>query len=825
MENMNRHPVPILLAALFAAIFLLIWLLRSETLREAPLGESCISLMAAVESSPWSFPDPVDPAPWAHLPVPPLSADEALRRFRIEEGFRIETVAHEPLVVDPVALDIDPDGRLWVIDMRAYNHDSRQMLETTGERTPEREVLLRGQMDQWPRSQVVILEDRSGDGLIDSKRIFYEGVLLPRSIKVLRDGILLGEPPNLWFIRDTNGDGRGDTKERLSSEYETPRSPQSGPSALLRGMDNWIHSSHFPSIRRVDGEWSFRPFEPLGQWELTIDDWGRLYSSSNSWPLHLHLVPHGYGERHPRFSPGEGLNVRIAPNGPVWPAHPTGVNRGYRTGEVTREDGTLKIGAGISSTVIYRGTQFGEEWRGDAFTPVAGGNLVKWIGIDSDPAEIDLEVRFGPDESEFLTSTDERFRPVNIMNAPDGTLYLIDMYRGLFDFVLWVTDYLGTYSLERGLEEPTGTFGRIYRIVREDRPVDYRTPRLSLMRPAEAARLLRDRNGALRDLAQQVLVECSPAGAIPEIERIVSDPEAEPYSRLQALWTLEGYERDAFGPERLRRIALGALYDPHPRVRAGALRILEPALASGDGRLVETLQRFADGEPSPYVRLQLVASLGESADPRALELTALLLDRDGDDGRFAEMAMSGADGRETALATLLVERHGWSSESGPIRAALLERLEEIAPAPESEGADWLTGEERALFLEGAHHYGICSACHGRNGEGVDGIGTPLAGSDRVVGPAESLVRIVLHGFEGGAEETGLQIPNDMPGHAFLPDDRLAAILTWIRNSWGNRAPAVRPEDAEQIRGLHEGRTTLWTPDELRQAESLNGQRP
>lgn len=785
--------------------------------QEQTLGESCLSLYTEISKAPADSMGETDYQTYAHLKKPPLHPNEALQKFELEEGFRIELVASEPMVVDPVAMDIDADGRLWVINMPEYNKmPVRDILENTGERTEEREQALREIFKGDPQGKVVILEDTNGDGKMDTHRVFYEGIMMPRSIKVLNDGVLLGVPPSLLFIQDTNGDGKGDSVETLSDEYTTPRSPQSGPSALFRSMDNWIHSSHFPSLRRVDGQWQTKPFPPLGQWELAQDNWGRLYSSSNSWPLQMHMVPYGYGSRHPAFDPESGINTIIAPNEPIWPAHATGVNRGYRVGDVTREDGTLKIGAGISSTLIYRGDQFGEEYRNNVFTPVGSGNLIKRLILDSDPAEIETEARFAYENREFLTSTDERFRPVNIYNAPDGSIYVIDMYRGLYDFVLWVTDYLRDYSLEYGLDEPTGMFGRIYRIVRDDRRIEYITPKFSTLTPSEAVDYLRHNNGFLRDQAQQVLAECSPPAVIPQLEKMAVNPSEKEWTRLQALWTLEGISRYVYPQEPLTGIALNALDDPHPRVRAAALRLLEPALANWENTVADRLEKLSAEETAPYVQLQLLASLGESDSNRALHLMASILNRHPGSSYFREMALTGVYHREEQFAQLLRSEFGWNDDQNTLHKEFLASLSEAVEDRLSENLDHLTENQRQLYERGRIQYAVCSACHGTEGQGMSGIGSGLAGSNWVTGDQDVLLRIVLQGFDGGAAERGENIPNDMPGHAFLSDEDLAGILTYIRQSWGNQASPITPEAVSRIRSETSNRTEIWLPDELRE---------
>ncbi len=150
------------------------------------------------------------------------------------------------------------------------------------------------------------------------------------------------------------------------------------------------------------------------------------------------------------------------------------------------------------------------------------------------------------------------------------------------------------------------------------------------------------------------------------------------------------------------------------------------------------------------------------------------------------------------------------------RATRLANLAEAVEARSDEDLSHLTEAERALYETGRERYTTCAVCHGPQGQGQSGIGASLAGSEWVQSDPEALVRIVLHGFDGGAAERGENIPSSMPGHEFLADEDLAAILTFMRQSWGNDAPPVTPEEVGRIREESRGRAEVWSPDELRE---------
>jgi mono/diheme cytochrome c family protein/glucose/arabinose dehydrogenase len=751
---------------------------------------------------------------YSHLKIPPLPPEETLDLFDLEDGFRIELVAHEPQIVDPVAMDIDANGRLWVAEMPSYMpvHDKSDS-ETSA-------------LERIPKSRIVILEDTNGDGVMDHSHIFMDGLVLPRAIKVLDNGVLIGEPPNVWFIRDTNGDGVGDTKELVYDLYGEPETDnvEHMPNGLMWGMDNWIHSvySGVESLRYRNGEWETRAFEDLHQWGITQDDWGRIYSSHNTRTLTTHLAPYGYSERHPEFNLTTGIYENIAESETMWPAHPTGVNRGYRINNEVREDGTLKRSTSTTGPVIYRGDQFGEEYRGNAFVPEPAANLIKrFVGLDENPGEIETIARFAYREREFLTSTDERFRPVNMYNAPDGSLYVVDMYRGLFQHARFLTDFLRDYTVEHGLHEPggLGKFGRIYRIVREDRDIDYNSPNLYHKTPAELTEYLKHRNGWYRDQAQQLLVQRSPEESTGLLEEFITDDSLEFYTRLQALWTLEGYDSQVYQSSSLVQFALSALDDDHPRIRASAIRILEPEIRNGNTDVLQALDQIIESESAPYVRLQLLASLGEADRPTTLDKVARLIGPHTDDRHFLEMTLTGIYQQELEFRNLLFREHNWEYGMSEESDWFLEQLDEyIIDEPEPDPVAHLTGEDLRLFNMGEHQYRACLACHGTRGQGQEGVAPPLEGSNWVTGNAGSLIRIMLQGFDSGENEWVQGSGGVMPGHDFMSDEELAAVLTYIRQSWNNDADPVSVEQVQAIRAATTEREDEWTPEELYQLE-------
>src|SRR5919108_3440580 len=166
-------------------------------------------------------------------PAPVLSPGTALKSFRLQAGFRIELVASEPLVHDPVQIAFDPDGRLWVLEMRGFMPD------------------VEGAAESEAVGSIAVLEDTDGDWKMDRRTVFLDELVMPRALALVRGGALVAEPPNLWFCQDTDSDGRCDKKTLIANDYATEADPKLGLKAnaehsangLVWALDNWIYSA------------------------------------------------------------------------------------------------------------------------------------------------------------------------------------------------------------------------------------------------------------------------------------------------------------------------------------------------------------------------------------------------------------------------------------------------------------------------------------------------------------------------------------------------------------------------------------------------------
>jgi hypothetical protein len=311
-----------------------------------------------------------------------------------------------------------------------------------------------------------------------------------------------------------------------------------------------------------------------GQWGMTQDDYGRSYYNFNSDFLRSSFVPESLYKRNPNFAASAGAGVQILKEQDCWPSHPTpGVNRGYDAKSL-RADGTLEKCTATCGAGIYRGGLFPKEFIGNAFIPEPSANLVKRVIVEEKDAVLTAKNAYG-DKEEFLTSTDERFRPVNTYTGPDGALYITDMYRGIIQHKSFLTHYLIANIIARKLEEPFDK-GRIWRIV----PDGAKPQTVKL--PAESAKIvdfLGHANGVIRDTAQRLLVERKDAAVAPAIAKVATSG-ASPLAKIHALWTLEGMA--ALTPD----VITACLKDKDAKVRecADRARVHAQRISRGAGR-------------------------------------------------------------------------------------------------------------------------------------------------------------------------------------------------------------------------------------------------
>lgn len=746
----------------------------------------------------------VNPVPDSVLftSAPVLSAEEALQTFQIEEGFRIELVACEPLINDPVAMTFDSKGRIWVAEMRGYMPD------------------IEGNGEDVANGRIVILEDTDGDGQMDESKVFLDELVLPRVIRMVDDGIIYATPPNLWFVENKND--KPGKKVLIDSVYAVGGNVEHQPNGMLRAMDNWYYNAKSRARYRYDAQdktWTNQETEFRGQWGITQDNYGRLYYNTNSNQLRGDLVPPNTMNRNPHMNSEFSVNVEIADDQQVFPIRPNrGINRGYKE-EMLDEEGKLARFTAASGPVIYRGDQFPKEYQGNAFVPEPAGNLIKRDILSEDGPYISAEAAY--QGKEFLASTDERFRPVSMYNGPDGNLYMVDMYRGIIQHKTYVTDYLREQILSRGLEKPIG-LGRIYRIVYEkswleeliDNFGNTDMPDLEKASDDQLVEYLSHPNGWWRDEAQRLLVERNHQEIVPQLKEVLKN--GNHVAQLHALWTLEGLHQT--DPETLK-LGLSA---EDIMVKTAAMRIGEQ---NANNQFVdETLSMYEAlaTHDSLQIQLQLALSLGEFMQSDSSRVMPYLKDialRFGDDHLVQEAILSSVYGKEKKLQAMIAENNADDDE---ILNAIGETIANAELSQQMKDKDFSKAEKEQFVTGKSLYEHTCSGCHQENGKGVKPIAPPLDGSEWVVGPKERLILVALHGLQGPVTVKGkvYQEPDVqpiMPGLKANPeftDKKLAAVLTYVRNAWSNEAEPIKSGEVKEIRESTISRQDPFTEQEF-----------
>ena len=518
---------------------------------------------------------------------------------------------------------------------------------------------------------------------MDKSTVFMDGLVLPRTVKVLDKGVLIAEPPNLWLARDTNGDLKADTKEAVRQDYGRARgqsrAQRERPDVGHRQLDLHVRARR-PLCVSKRGQFEHHPTLLRGQWGVTMDDVGRVFRNWNEGALYVDLFPARYLARNPNLVRTRGAYEPLMKpeDQSVWPVRPTrGVNRGYREGTL-RADGTLSSYVAAGTPVVYRGDRLPGDLRGNVFITEPAGNLVHRLIVTDDGAG-GLTARNAYPKAEFLASTDERFRPVNLLSAADGTLYVVDMYRGIIQHRAYQSDYLQSHIAAHKLEQPIG-YGRIYRVAHESRRRDVK-PSLSAVGSDALVELLDHSNGWWRDTAQRLLVERGDASVAPALKARAAARETAERTRLHALWTLDGL--DAIDVETVT----GALADGSPHVRAAAVRMAERAGCASAARaprltcaqaLRAAVLKLAN-DTAPAVRRQVALTLGElpddARDVRGLDACRLLV-KYRDDPVLVDAVISSLKGREAAVLERLLGQtampsasHAAGSQPRPPRAA------------------------------------------------------------------------------------------------------------------------------------------------------------
>jgi len=604
--------------------------------------------------------------------IPPKKPAESLKAFHVLPGFRIELVAAEPLVRDPVDVVFDADGRLYVAEMIPYAEGSTSKFGS-------------------PRGRVSLLEDTDGDGKFDKSIVFVDQLVWPTAVSCFDGGVFVVAAPDVLYCKDTDGDDKADLREVVITGFELSN-PNALPNSLRWGWDNRIHgmtSTAGGNLKAVkwerDGQKrKAKPLQARGrdfsihprtgqlrlesggaQFGMTFDQWGRKFECSNSSPIEIVMYEDRYIARNPFLVP-PSPRVGIWTHGmTVYRTSPVEPWRSVRT--------EMRVGGTFSGPVegggkpagyftaacgvfIYAGDAWPKQYCGNAFVCEGAGNLIHRMRLE--PAGVGFTAHRTEAKREFLTSDEIWFRPIQFCSAPDGTLYLADMYREVFEHPDAVPP-----SVKKYLDLTSGTDrGRIYRIV--PRGFTYPgSPRLSKASTEELVHLLQHPNRWHRETAGRLLYERQDRRAIEPLVTLAST-STSPLGRVHAMYALDGLGALGSG------VVLSRLEDDHPRVREHAVRLAERVL--GNSPAVRTRLYAMAHDQDVRVRYQLAFTLGEIPGTQATAALSAIAVHDAGDRWIRLALLSSSLGRAGELFSQLASDPRWrNSNSG---RALLQEL-------------------------------------------------------------------------------------------------------------------------------------------------------
>ncbi|MBN8858525.1 MAG: dehydrogenase [Sphingobacteriales bacterium] len=721
--------------------------------------------------------------------APVLTPQESIPAMKVENGFEVRLVASEPLISTPVALNFDDKGRIWAVEMQGF------MPDTVG----------RG--ENIPNGKIIILEDKDGDGIMDDRKVFLDSLVLPRALCLIENGLLVAEPPNLWYIEINND--RAGKKILVDSAYAPGGNAEHQPNGLLRGIDNWIYNAKSAKRYRKKGDqWLTERTHFRGQWGISQDDFGRLYYNNNSQNLLGDYFLPALGAWNESQRSVAGYSVDMVKDNRVYPIRPTtGVNRGYREGEL---DSSLRLVnfTAACGPLVYRGGLFDSAYHENVFVAEPSANLVKRNALREKGYSTEGKQAYAG--REFLASIDERFRPVNLHNGPDGAIYVVDMYRGIIQHRTYLTSYLKKEIEKRGLTTPLNC-GRIYKVAPAGKTVK---PVLMPHEPLALVNLLKDKNGWIRDKAQQMLVDGKMISVQPELRKYLKE-SSDPVRVVHAMWTLEG-----LGILQYEDI-VPLFRHPNWKVRASALTAASSVINGDNYRRfaaeIRQIMERQDTLTAPYISFQLHC-IGAFDQPMADTLWMDIAKKYPDNRYVADALISTIEKKENIFYKKI--RFIEPDTNLAINRQFEKTLDDIKKNESGKNMAQLN----AQYPRAAQVYRVvCRSCHGSDGNGIVSLAPPLNQSSWVTGDKRKLIAIVLYGLIGPVTVNNKvykapEVSGEMPGllnSDELNEDDIAQTLSYIRRNWNNNASGVTKEDVLKVRQRWGNRQQPFTAEELK----------
>ena len=699
--------------------------LRSRALTSAFLFVSASGLM---------FGQGLEQGPPATGSTPYLTPAEELKLIELQDGYYLELVLSDPQIEEPVDIQFDGNGRMYVLEMRNYMNDADAKDQEAGTGVVSRH------------------EDTNGDGVYDKHSIFASKLVLPRKIMVLDKGVVIGETHthDLKYYEDTTGDGVADKIEMFHEGGSRGGNMEHQPNGFVWALDNWWYSTYNGFRYRLSTETNKLVQENMrgqSQWGIAQDLYGKVWYNDAggekgpmSYQHHLLYGTSGTGKTGSEYSL-------------VWPIdnYPD-TQGGHRR---LRKDNTLNHFTATCGQSVFSGDGLPSDLVGDLIFSEPVGRLVRRTKVVEDEEGV-VSLKNAYPNSEFIRSPDPNFHVVNSATAPDGTLYLVDMYRGIIQHGDWVTkgSYLrgiiDAYGLGKNVDR-----GRIWRLRHKDFKYNKTLPKMLEEAPAALVAHLNHPNGWWRMEAQKLIVLKADKSVVPALIKMAQSDSSH-LGRIHALWTLEGL--GSITPA----IVTVAAADKHPRVREAACRLGEPYY-SGTGELAALAITLA-ADPVGLVRKQAALSMRYAKHASAPQPAPAP-----GKGRYDKKEMALIKQGEAVYSTLCTTCHG------------------------ADGKGFTTDDKLVM-------------------------GPSLVGSPRVNGHPALSVSTVLYGLEGPID--GKTYAAQLMVPMGTNDDKwVAGVISYIRTSFGNIGAPITPEMVAKIR-KSDARKKHWTQAEIEKAHDM-----
>ena len=692
----------------------------------------------------------------------------SLENYTIEDGFELSVIASENFFKAPVSMDFDNKGRMWVVEMIGYMPN----LEGVGE--------------DVPNGRISILEDLDKDGVIDHSKIFLDKLILPRALAQVYGGLLYSDGPKLWFVEIKND--KPGKKTLVDPIYAEGGNVEHTSNGLMMNIDNWIYNANYNFRYQLkNGKWIKEPTSNRGQWGITKDNFGRLYYNNNGTQLQGDYVLPNKAIRNKYFKPTAAEGQKLT-NNKVYPIHQTSVNRGYQKG-VLDDRGYLTEVTASCGPLIYRGGAFPDAYNQNAFVCVPEANLIKRNVMSF--KNLQTIANQAVEGKEFIASTDEGFRPVNLFNGPDGAIYIVDMHRGIIQHKAYISQYLSEQLGNKKLDTLQNA-GRILKVVSKTNKLNS-IPDLSKASSKDLVALLSHSNGWLRDRSQQLLIQKNDKTIVKDLIALTKINN-DFLTAIHALYVLDGLKALTFGTltEVIKQ-------SKQPEVIAHALGLSELFASVQNSSSMKALSIQLLSQNNDVTDLYLAYSLNNwlKTDNTFLTILSQIEKKHAEKRIYQEAIVSSVEGKEEQYLTM---QNPSALLKGYLSVAISNHQKKELNSIFVKEKNVVDNRTKGLQL----FRSICATCHGADGKGIQDLAPPLKGSEYIDGSMKRLAAIILHGLSGPISVNGklYQLNNEMPGlvnNKEISDEDIADIIRYTQNALAKEGKNISPSDVKKMR--------------------------